>query len=103
MKKNKHKATLKEQKKATKTELTDQISAALHSVIVNFSATSKKIDKLINKNAKQLVKKLAKENLALPAIAKTETPSAIAVKPTKPTVKNTIKADVKPKVESEKG
>lgn len=66
MKKNKQKAIVKEQKKAAKKELTNQIKAALGSVIVNFADSSKSIDKIIAKSTKQLVKKLSKEKVSLP-------------------------------------
>ena len=59
----KKKAIVKEQRKAVKKELTNRINVALQTVIANFT-TSKKAEKIAAKNAKQLVKKLAKGNLA---------------------------------------
>lgn len=64
MKKNKQIAIAKEQRKVAKRELTNQITVALQTVLSNFTA-SKKAGKQVTKSAKQLVKKLAKENLTL--------------------------------------
>lgn len=63
--KNKEKAILKAQKKSIKTELSHKIADALHAVILNLSTGNKKVEKLINKNAKQLAKKLSKEKITI--------------------------------------
>ncbi len=65
MKKNKLKALVKEQKKAAKKELIDQFSGALHAVALNLGLSGKKIAKLIDKNAKQLAKKVKSEKLKI--------------------------------------
>ncbi len=66
MKQKKHKAIVKEQKKLAKKDLTDQIKAALSTAVANFAGNSKKIDKIVAKTTKQLVKKLSKEKITLP-------------------------------------
>jgi len=90
MKKNKQKAILKEEKKAVKKELNDQITFALQTIVIKFSASSKKIEKLIGKITKQLVKKLSKEKLSNSIIPETETV------PAKKTVKPKVKKEEKP-------
>ena len=80
MKKNKQIAIAKEQRKVAKKELTAQITVALHAVLSNFTA-SKKARKQVAKSAKQLVKKLSKENLTLLAIKKESLPIVRKKKP----------------------
>lgn len=92
--KNSKKAVVKEQKKAAQKELTNQITGALQSVIANFEISSKRIEKLIDKNAKQLVKKLSKQKLSKPAPVKaetTKTPEILAVAKTVTAVKKVAK------------
>lgn len=79
----------KNDKKAIKAALTEQIAASVQAVIVNFTPGSKKIEKLIGKNTRQLVKKLAKHKLSLPATEVTEVSEAPVEK-----VKKATKAKV---------
>jgi hypothetical protein len=86
MKRNKQKAIVKEQKKAAKKELTHQIEAAIGTVIVNFSLSSKKIDKVIAKTAKQLAKRISKEKMPTHVI--TEAPVLVVEKSEKESKKD---------------
>jgi len=81
MKKNKQKLIVKEQKKAIKKELTEQLTGAIRSIVTNFS-DNKKTEKLIEKSTKQLVKKLFLTKIAL-SIDAPEITEPLAEKPLK--------------------
>ena len=60
MKKNKQKALVKESKKVAKQEIQQHIIEDLKKTVGKFGQTSKKMDKLIEKEAAQLAKKLSR-------------------------------------------
>jgi CRISPR/Cas system CMR-associated protein Cmr5 small subunit len=61
MKKNKQKAIVKEARKVAKQEIKNHIIEALKIISEKFGKGSKKINKIIEKDAIQLAKKLSKE------------------------------------------
>lgn len=90
MKKNKQKALVKESKKVAKQEIKNNIVEDLKKIVGRFGQTSKKMDKVIEKEATQLAKKLAKEFKAIPTNTTTKKIEAI-----KPTAEKTVKLEEK--------
>jgi hypothetical protein len=95
MKKKKHKAILKEQKKFAKKELATKLIAGLSATMASFGGNTKKIERLLEKTAKQLAKKLSKE---------VTTPSTETQAPPSPVVteKTTKKSIPGPKISAKK-
>lgn len=94
MKKNKKVAIVKESRKIAKKELEFQILDALKLIFEKFTSNQKKLEKLLTKNAKQLVGKLSKEIIF--KSTDTETSKVVAAKEVK---KFAVKAKVTVKKE----
>jgi dihydroxyacetone kinase-like predicted kinase len=94
LKKNKKVAIVKESRKIAKKELEFQILDALKLIFEKFPSNQKKLEKLLTKNAKQLVGKLSKEIIF--KSADTETSKVVAAKEVK---KSAVKAKVTVKKE----
>ncbi|WP_152969678.1 hypothetical protein [Pedobacter sp. Hv1] len=98
MKKNKQKALVKESKKVAKQEIKNNIVEDLKKLVGRFGQTSKKMDKVIEKEATQLAKKLSKEfKVVATAITdkKIEEIKPTAVKAVKPIEKAPAKKTAK--------
>lgn len=83
MKKNKQKALVKESKKVAKQEIKNNIVEDLKKIVARFGQTSKKMDKVIEKEATQLAKKLSKEFKVVAAAIAEEKIEEIKPKPVK--------------------
>lgn len=90
MKKDKQKAIVKETKKIAKQEIQQHIIEDLKKTVGKFGQTSKKMDKIIEKEASQLAKKLAKEFKIIASA-----PVEKKVEETKPTATKTVKEEQK--------
>ncbi|GEM_PF-4410768 len=90
MKKNKQKALVKESKKVAKQEIKNNIVEDLKKIVGKFGQTSKKMDKVIEKEATLLAKKLSKEfKIVAKAVADQK------IEEIKPTAEKTVKLEGK--------